>query len=53
MDKIKVGIIGTGFIGAVHVDALRRLGFVDIVALAEADQELAQKKAADFMIPRA
>ncbi|MCX6089813.1 MAG: Gfo/Idh/MocA family oxidoreductase [Candidatus Atribacteria bacterium] len=53
MDKIKVGIIGTGFIGAVHVDALRRLGFVDIVALAEANQELAQKKAADFMIPRA
>ncbi len=51
--KIGVGIIGTGFIGAVHVDALRRLGYVDIVALAEANPELAQAKADAFCIPKA
>jgi predicted dehydrogenase len=53
MERIKVGIIGTGFVGTVHIDALRRLGFVEIVAVAEANEELAQKKAADFFIPRA
>mgnify|MGYP001052742897 CR=1 FL=1 len=51
MDKINVGIIGTGFIGPAHVEALRRLGFVDVVALAEANQELADKKAASLSIP--
>jgi predicted dehydrogenase len=53
MERIKVGIIGTGFVGTVHIDALRRLGFVEVVAVAEANEELAQKKAADFFIPRA
>jgi predicted dehydrogenase len=53
MKRIKTGIIGTGFVGTVHIDALRRLGFVDVVAVAEANDELAQKKAADFFIPRA
>jgi len=37
----------------VHVDALRRLGYVDLIALAEAGQELAQKKADAFHIPKA
>lgn len=53
MTKIKAGIIGTGFVGAVHVDAIRRLGFVELVAVAEANEELAREKAADFYIPRA
>ena len=53
MNKIKAGIIGTGFVGAVHVDAIRRLGFVELVAVAEANEELAREKAADFYIPRA
>ena len=35
MTKIKTGIIGTGFIGPAHVEALRRLGFVDVAAVAE------------------
>jgi len=26
LDELKAGVVGTGFIGAVHVDALRRLG---------------------------
>lgn len=28
MEKIKAGIIGTGFIGPAHIEAIRRLGFV-------------------------
>ena len=35
MTKIKAGIIGTGFIGPAHVEALRRLGFVEVAAVAE------------------
>lgn len=50
---IKAGIIGTGFIGPAHVEALRRLGFVEVVALAENGQELAQAKAKQLSIPRA
>ncbi|HEX3600891.1 MAG TPA: hypothetical protein VHU84_12155, partial [Lacipirellulaceae bacterium] len=28
MSSIKTGIIGTGFIGPAHIEAIRRLGFV-------------------------
>jgi predicted dehydrogenase len=45
MKKIKVGIIGTGFIGPAHIEALRRLGYVDIVALADINEEVAKQKA--------
>jgi len=45
MGKIKVGVIGTGFIGPAHVEALRRLGSVDVVALAEYSDEAAKSKA--------
>jgi predicted dehydrogenase len=45
MDKVKVGIIGTGFIGPAHIEALRRLGFVDIVALADSNEAIAKQKA--------
>lgn len=50
MKKIKVGIIGTGFIGPTHIEAIRRLGFVEVVALAETSQEQAETKAAELGI---
>jgi len=53
MNTIKTGIIGTGFIGPVHLEALRRLGYVDVVAVAERDQQLADAKAKELGIPRA
>jgi predicted dehydrogenase len=53
MTKIKTGIIGTGFIGPAHVEALRRLGYVEVVAVAERGQELAEAKAAALSIPKA
>jgi len=45
MQKIKVGVIGTGFIGPAHVEALRRLGNIDVVALAERSEDVARSKA--------
>ena len=53
MEKIKVGIIGTGFIGPTHIEAIRRLGFVDVVGLAETSQAVAENKAAELGIPKA
>ena len=35
MKIYRAGIIGTGFIGAVHIETLRRLGNVDVVALTD------------------
>ena len=48
--EIKVGIAGTGFIGPVHVEALRRLN-IPVVGLAESSSQLAQQKAAELGIP--
>jgi predicted dehydrogenase len=53
MTKIKAGIIGTGFIGPAHVEAIRRLGYVEVSAVAERGQELAQRKADELSIPKA
>src|SRR6266704_2924874 len=53
MKTIKAGIIGTGFIGPAHVEAARRLGFVEMLGLCEAGEELAKSKAAKLHIPRA
>ena len=44
-ERMKAGIIGTGFIGPAHVEAGRRLGNIEFMALAEADAELARSKA--------
>jgi predicted dehydrogenase len=53
MQKIPVGVVGTGFIGPAHIEALRRLPNVEVVALCEVSQELAEAKAAQLGIPRA
>ncbi|MBP2169437.1 putative dehydrogenase [Erwinia toletana] len=50
---INVGIIGSGFIGPAHIEAIRRLGFVNVVALADHSVEAAQLKAQQLHIPYA
>jgi predicted dehydrogenase len=49
---IRVGIVGTGFIGPAHLEALRRNN-VNVVGLAEATAELAAEKATDLGIGKA
>ena len=53
MKRIGMGIVGTGFIGPHHIDAVRRLGFVDVVAVAEMNDSLARAKAEALGIPKA
>lgn len=50
---INVGIIGSGFIGPAHIEALRRLGFVQVVALCDGTQAQAEEKARALNIPHA
>ena len=52
MERIKVGVIGTGFIGPAHIEALRRLGTIDIVGLAECSKDVAKAKAEALGIER-
>jgi predicted dehydrogenase len=40
-----MGLVGAGFVGPHHVDAVRRLGFVDIVAVAGSSDASGQQKA--------
>ena len=51
MQKIKVGIIGMGFIGVSHIEGIRRIGYLDLVAVADENYELAQRKAQEYGIP--
>jgi predicted dehydrogenase len=53
MKRIGMGLVGPGFVGAHHIDAVRRLGFVDVVAIAASTEGSAQKKADAFGIPKA
>lgn len=50
-DRLKVGVVGTGFIGPAHVEALRRLG-IEVVGVAGSSPERAAPKAQAMRIPR-
>jgi len=50
--KFKVGVIGLGFIGPAHMEGIRRQGF-EVVAVAEATQELADEAAERLLVPKA
>jgi predicted dehydrogenase len=51
-DQIQAAIVGTGFIGPAHLEALRRLP-IPVIGLVESSYEDAQKKAAELGIPKA
>ncbi|HKY03271.1 MAG TPA: Gfo/Idh/MocA family oxidoreductase, partial [Blastocatellia bacterium] len=53
MRSVRVGLIGAGFVGPLHVEALRRLGHVDVVAVAASSAESAEKKAERLGVERA
>ena len=51
--RIGMGLVGPGFAGAHHIDAVRRLGFVDVVAVAARSAASARRKADALGVPRA
>src|SRR5579863_6346121 len=51
MQKIKTAIVGTGFMGKVHAENVRRLGNVEIAAVVGSRPETARTFAENFLIP--
>lgn len=52
MKKIKVGVAGLGFIGPAHIEALRRIPGIEVVAISETSDELAKTKAEQLGIAK-
>lgn len=52
MEKVKVGVIGTGFIGPAHIEAIRRLGNIEVDAVAECYQDVEKAKAERLNVER-
>jgi predicted dehydrogenase len=52
MKTIRVAIIGTGFMGRVHLEALRRVEFVEVTAIAGRDREGAERLGRGFSIEK-
>jgi predicted dehydrogenase len=52
MKIIKVGVAGLGFIGPAHIEALRRIPGIEVVAISETSDELAKSKAEQLGIPK-
>lgn len=52
MKKTRVGIVGMGLIGKAHLDALRRLPQVEIIAICEHTAEDAKAYAARYDVPQ-
>ncbi len=48
-----MGLVGPGFVGAHHIDAVRRLGFVDVVAVSASTEASARRKADALGVPKA
>ena len=53
MQRLKVGVVGIGFIGAAHVDAIRRVPYAEVVAVASSTAERARRHADELGIDRA
>jgi predicted dehydrogenase len=53
MKKLGMGLVGPGFIAAHHIDAVRRLGNVEVVGLAGSSLASAQKRARELGVGHA
>jgi predicted dehydrogenase len=52
MQKIRTALFGTGFVGRVHLEGIRRLGYVQIYAIGEPQIEKANALAAEFGVEK-
>jgi len=53
MEKLKIAIFGSGFMGRVHTEGVRRLGNVEVAGIAARTGEQARKLADELSIERA
>jgi predicted dehydrogenase len=52
VSKIKVGLVGTGYIGMVHLEVLRRIAGLEVMAVADTDPERARVAAHKYGVPK-
>ena len=53
MSRLKTAIVGSGFMGRVHLEAVRRVGFVDVAAVCARRRDAAEDLASAFGVERA
>ncbi|NHN31427.1 Gfo/Idh/MocA family oxidoreductase [Paenibacillus agricola] len=53
MRKIKAAVLGAGLIGKAHIEAIRRLGYVEVVAIGQSTQATADQYARELHVPKA
>ena len=51
--RLRTAIVGTGFIGPQHIDAVRRGGYADVVAIVDRDPERGPLTARSLGVPQA
>ena len=51
--RLKAAVFGTGFVGRVHLEGIRRLGFVQVYAIGESQKEKARRLAEEFHVEKA
>jgi len=49
--RLRVGIVGAGYVSKHHISALKTLDFVDVVGIVDVDVSAAQSVAGQFSIP--
>src|SRR5215467_13198597 len=52
MQRFKTAVFGTGFVGRVHLEGIRRLGYVQVYAIGEPQIEKAKQLAAEFGVQK-
>ena len=51
MNKLKIGIVGVGFIGKQHIESIGRIHSAEVIAVCETDAKLARSIADELGIP--
>ena len=50
--RLKAAVFGTGFVGRVHLEGIRRLGFVQVYAIGESQKEKARALGEEFHVDK-
>ncbi|NLU41590.1 MAG: Gfo/Idh/MocA family oxidoreductase [Firmicutes bacterium] len=49
---LRVGVVGAGFVGERHIDAIRRIGLAELTAIVDSDYSLALTRSAEHRVPK-
>jgi predicted dehydrogenase len=52
MHRFKTAVFGTGFVGRVHLEGIRRLGYVQVYAIGESQKEKAARLGDEFHVEK-